>query len=69
MREGKPTSGRPAEAETPTMAGNVGVFVNNGRRLTLQEVTNQFSIGKASARQILREKKKKKKNRYKQGKC
>ena len=40
----------------PTMVANVEVFVNKDRRVTLQETANQFSIGKASAYQILHEK-------------
>ena len=51
----KSRPGRPAEAVTPTMLANVEVFVNKDRRVTLQEVANQFSIGKASAHQILHE--------------
>ena len=40
----------------PTLMANVNVFVNKHRRMILQEVANQFSIGKASAHQILHEK-------------
>ena len=46
-----PRPGRPAEAVTPTMVTNV--FVNKDRRVTLQEVANQFSICKVLAHQIL----------------
>ena len=53
MRD-KPRPGRPAEAVTPTMVANV--FVKEDLRGTLQDVANQFSIGKASAHQILQEK-------------
>ena len=35
------------------MVGNVEVFVNKDHRVTLQEVSNQFSISKALAHQIL----------------
>ena len=38
------------------MVANVGVFVNKDRRVTLQDIANQFSIGKTSAYQILHEK-------------
>ena len=37
---------RPAEAVTPTMVVNGEVFVKTDRRVTLQEVANQFIIGK-----------------------
>ena len=38
------------------MVVNVEVlFVNQGSRMTFQNVGNQFSIGKASAHQILQE--------------
>ena len=47
---------RPTEAVTPKMVANVEVFVNKDHRVTLQEVANQFSIGKALAHQILHEK-------------
>ena len=52
----KPRPGRPTEAVTPTMVANVEVFVNKDRRVTLQEIANQFSIGKVLAHQILHEK-------------
>ena len=44
----KPTPWRPAEAVIPTMVATVEGFVNKDRKVKLQEVTNQFSIGKAS---------------------
>ena len=47
---------RPAEAVIPTLMANADVFVNKHRRVILQEVVNLFSIGKASAHQILHEK-------------
>ena len=37
---------RPAEAVTPTMVVNGEVFVKTDQRVTLQEVANQFIIGK-----------------------
>jgi histone-lysine N-methyltransferase SETMAR len=40
-------TGRPAEAVTPTMVANVKAFVKKNRRVTLEEVANKFSIGKA----------------------
>ena len=46
MRD-KPRSGRPAEAVTPTMVANFEAFV------TLQDVANQFRIGKMLVYQIL----------------
>ena len=55
---------RSAEAVTSTMVMNVEVFVNKYCRVTLQEVSNQFSASKASTHQILYTK-----NRYEQGKC
>ena len=55
MRD-KPRPGRPTKAMTLTMMANVKVFVNKDCRVTLQEVANQFSIGKASAHQILHKK-------------
>ena len=55
--------GRPAEAVTSTMVAHVEGFVNKDRRVTLQEVFNQFCIGKASAYQLLHE------NMYEDGKC
>ena len=39
------------------MVAKVEVFVNKDRRVTLQKVANQFSIGKAWAHPILHEKK------------
>ena len=47
MRD-KSRPGTPAEAVIPTMVANVEVFVNKNYRLTLQDVANQFCIGKAS---------------------
>ena len=44
---------------TPTIVANVEVFVNKDRRVTVQVVAHQFSIGKALAHQILHQKKKK----------
>ena len=38
------------------MMANVEVFVNKDHRVTLQEVANQFRIGKALAHQILQAK-------------
>ena len=40
---------------TATIVANVEgfVFVNEDRRVALQEVANRFSIGKASAHQIV----------------
>ena len=38
------------------MVANVEVFVNKDCRVTLQEVANQLSVGKASAHQILHKK-------------
>ena len=49
---GKPRPGRPAKAVAPTMVAIVKVFVNKDCRETLQEVANQFSIGKPSAHEI-----------------
>ena len=46
---------RPAEAVIPTMVANVEAFVNKDRRVTLEEVANKLSIGKASAHKILHE--------------
>ena len=46
----RPRTGRPAEA-----VANVKAFVNKNRRVTLEEVANKFSIGKASAHKILHE--------------
>ena len=43
------------------MVTNVDVFVNTDRRVTLQEVANQFSINKTSDYTQI--------NRYEQGKC
>jgi histone-lysine N-methyltransferase SETMAR len=37
------------------MIANVKAFVNKYRRVTLEEVANKFSIGKASAHKILHE--------------
>ena len=48
MRD-KPRPERRAEAVTPTMVRRLKFFVNKGRRVILQAVTDQFSIGKASA--------------------
>ena len=56
MHEGKPRPGRPPEAMIPTMVANVEIFANKDRRVTLQEVANEFSIGEALADQILHEK-------------
>ena len=46
-RARKALAGRPAKAVTPTMLVNVEVFINKDNRLTLLEVANQLSIGKA----------------------
>ena len=43
----KPRLGRFAETVTPTMVENIKVYVNKDRRVTLQEVGNQFSNGGA----------------------
>ena len=45
----KPRPGRLAEAVTHTMVANFDVIANKDRRVTLLDVANQFSIGKASA--------------------
>ena len=47
MRD-KPRPGRPAETVNPTLVANVEVFVNKDRRVTLQNIADQFSTGKAS---------------------
>ena len=54
---------RPAETVTPAMVANVETFVNKDRRVTLHEVATQFSIGEASAHQILRESKRSRRRR------
>ena len=43
---------RPAKAVTPIMVANVEVSVNKDRRVTLQEVVNQFSISRVSVHPI-----------------
>ena len=58
MVRDKPRPGRPGEAVTTTMVVNVKVSANKDHRVTLQKVANQLSISKASAYQILHEKKK-----------
>jgi ribosomal protein S25 len=47
----------------PTMVANVKAFVNKNRRVTLEEVANKFSIGKALAQDFTRT------LRHEQGKC
>jgi predicted transcriptional regulator len=37
------------------MVANVKAFVNKNRRVTMEEVANKLSIGKASAHKILHE--------------
>jgi hypothetical protein len=40
---------------TPIAVANVKAFVNKNRRVTLEDIANKFSIGKASAHKILHE--------------
>ena len=54
---------RSAKTVTPTMVAIGEVYVDKNRRVTLQEVTNQLSSGKASVPDFSR------KTRYGQGKC
>ena len=41
----KPRARRPVEAVILTVVANLEVFVNKNRRMILQEVVNQFSMG------------------------
>ena len=45
----KPWPARPAESMTPTMVANIEVLVNKDRRVTLQEVANQFNSTRKAA--------------------
>ena len=49
----KPRPGRPTETVIPKMMANGEVLVKRDSKVTLQEVANQLSIGKASVIQIL----------------
>ena len=46
---------KPRQERSAETVANVEVFANKDRRVTLQEAAYQFSIGKASANQILHE--------------
>ena len=49
----KPRPGRPTETVNSKMMDNGEVLVKRDNKVTLQEVANQLSIGKASVIQIL----------------